>query len=98
MKARIRPEAEEELEAAFHHYESKRAGLGIEMLDEFRRSVEKILQHPNAWRLLEGPYRLHRLRRFPYGIVYKVVEGTNEILILAVHHSSRKPGAWRGRV
>ena len=38
---------------------------------------------------------IHR-RRFPYAVVY--IELDNEIRVLAVAHTSREPGFWRGRL
>jgi toxin ParE1/3/4 len=36
------------------------------------------------------------LKRFPYDIV--VIESTDEVIIIAVAHHSRKPGYWRQRI
>jgi len=46
-------EAEADLEQAFDHYESQDLGLGVEMLDEFRRGVAHIVPQPAAWRPLD---------------------------------------------
>ena len=97
MNARILEEAEDDLERAFDHYEEARVGLGVEMLEEYRRGVEQIIQHPNAWQPLDETYRRYRLHRFPYGIVYRVDEQRAEIVIVATMHLSARPGAWRGR-
>jgi plasmid stabilization system protein ParE len=97
MSARILPEAEEDIESVFRFYETARPGLGLEMLDEFRKGVDQILRYPNAWHPLGGPYRRYRLHRFPYGIIYSADRGGQDILIIALMHLSRKPGSWRGR-
>ena len=56
-------EADRDLERAFDHYEQQRAGLGIELIDEFRRSVDQMLAHPRAWQPLDETYRRCRLHR-----------------------------------
>jgi plasmid stabilization system protein ParE len=90
-------EAAADLERAFDHYQQRRDGLGIELVDEFRRAVDLVLAHPRAWQPLDETYRRCRLHRFPYGVVYRIVEATDEIVIVAVMHLSEQPGAWRIR-
>jgi toxin ParE2 len=97
MNAVILSEAEDELEAAFDYYEQRRQGLGKELVTEFRRSLELVLQFPKAWQPLDRKYRRCRLHRFPYGIVYRIEAKTDRIVIVAVMHLSRKPGAWQAR-
>ena len=45
-------EADDDLQKAFDYYETQRVGLGSELVEEFRRGVERILEFPNAWQLL----------------------------------------------
>jgi len=97
MTAGMLPEAEEDLERAFDHYERSRAGLGSDMVDEFRRGVQRILEHPNAWHPMDETYRRYRLHRFPYGIIYRIDAAANVVMIVAVMHLSRKPDEWRSR-
>lgn len=97
MTASILDDAEAELEQAFDYYQSKRRGLGIEFVDEFRHGVNRILEHPTAWQPLDQTYRRYRLRRFPHGIVYRVDQQKDQIMIVAIMHLSQKPDSWRGR-
>ena len=93
MITRMLAQAEVELERAFDHYQIQREGLGLELLDEFRRGVESVLQYPAAWQRLDDIYRRYRLHRFPYGIVYRVSE--DELMIVAFMHMSQEPGYWQ---
>lgn len=97
MTARMGAAAEADLDAAFAHYDSIRPGLGEELLVEFRRAVDRVLQHPAAWQPLDDVYRRYRLHRFPYGIIYRVDELAAAIMIVAVQHLHRRPDTWRGR-
>ena len=97
MNAIILAAAEDDLEQAFDYYFAIRRELALDFIDEYRRGVELMLEHPNAWQLLDETYRRYRLHRFPYGIVYRVDRAANQIIIVAVMHLSRAPGAWRGR-
>ena len=89
-------EAEEDLEHAYRHYERLRRGLGDEMVEEFRRGVDRILLHPNGWQRLDETYRRYRLHRFPYGIVYRA-DPAGTAIIIAVMHLSQRPGWWQSR-
>lgn len=97
MKAIILEDGENDLEEGYAHYEALRLGLGGEFVEEFRRAVERMLQHPGAWQALDETYRRCRLHRFPYGVVYRHDATAGEIVIVAVMHLSRAPGWWRGR-
>jgi hypothetical protein len=68
MNYRFHPEAESELHEACDYYEAKREGLGERFGEAFCETLARVLQRPLAWGLLEAPYRLCRLKRFPYGI------------------------------
>jgi toxin ParE2 len=90
--------AETDLEQAFDYYEGVRPALGDNYIEEFRRAVDRILAHPRAWQPLDSTYRRCRLHRFPYGVIYRVDDQAQEIVIVAVMHLSRNPDAWRRRV
>jgi len=95
MKWRIEGEARAELESAFEWYEAARPGLGAQFLDEFEAGVRQVTAAPHSWHPLGSRLRRFRLRRFPYGIVYRVED--DEIVIIAVAHLRRRPGYWRNR-
>jgi hypothetical protein len=52
----IRPNAEADLQEARSWYESRRAGLGDELLDEIRRAVRFLEAEPNAIRFITGTF------------------------------------------
>jgi toxin ParE2 len=97
MTAMILDEAEADLQNAFDFYEKQRAGLGEDFIDEFRRTLDPILQHPNAWTQLDPTYRRCRFHRFPYGIIYRLEVARAQIVLVAVMHLSRRPDWWRDR-
>jgi plasmid stabilization system protein ParE len=97
MNAIILAAAEIELERAFDYYELQRSQLGLEFIEEFRRGVDSILEHPDAWQLLGDNFRRYRLHRFPFGIVFEIVPAQNQIVIHAVMHMSSKPRKWPRR-
>ena len=90
-------EAKAELTEAFEYYERKRKGLGDEFVTEFRRGIDMILFCPTAWNPLDQIFRSYRLNRFSYGIIYRIDESVNEIVVEAVMELHREPDYWRGR-
>lgn len=95
MRYRFHPHAEIELNEAVDYYEARRSGLGKRFRRAFEAALNKLLDHPTAWALIDPPCRLCRLRKFPYGIVYELRD--DEVVVIAVMHLHREPGYWRNR-
>jgi plasmid stabilization system protein ParE len=95
--AGILPEAEADLEEAFDHYEDERRGLGDELLEEFRRGLEKVVARPRVWQRVDARRRQYRLARFPYGIVYRIDDDAGRLRVIAFSHLSRQQGWWQCR-
>jgi plasmid stabilization system protein ParE len=94
---RILPEAEDELAEAAEWYESKRVGLGVELVAVVDRAIDEILDAPASfpfWRS-DRPYRRKVISRFPYVIFFRATDKFVEIT--AVAHAMRRPGYWVGR-
>jgi len=87
--------ATEELDDAYRWYESQRAGLGDELLDEFLRSSQRVADNPRLYPVVDGETRRALLHRFPYGIFYRIQGDT--ILVIAFFHAKRDPVQWRRR-
>ena len=69
---RVLREAEDELADAARWYESKRVGLGVELIVEVDRAFEEIRSAPMShalWRA-DRPYRWKVLLRFPYLVFF----------------------------
>ena len=97
----LAPEALHELSAAAAWYESKREGLGTELLDEVEEVLPRIAAMPESFpRLLDVPddleIRRALLPRFPYALVFLRVLGGAQVI--AVAHTKRRPGYWLNRV
>jgi plasmid stabilization system protein ParE len=97
MTVILRDEAAAELEEAFEHYQGINGELAGDLVSEFRRGVDQIIEHPGGWQSLDQRYRRYRLHRFPYGIVYRADFAADIIVVVAFMHLSRRPNFWRGR-
>jgi plasmid stabilization system protein ParE len=91
----LHPNAEAEYEAALVWYlaRSARAAAGFETAVE--RAIGFLKAFPAACPLCDDRHRYCALRRYPYGIVYRV--DLDLVRVVAVPHSRQLPGYWAGR-
>ncbi|WP_442891734.1 type II toxin-antitoxin system RelE/ParE family toxin [Dissulfurispira sp.] len=68
--------AEAELLDAVAYYNTQSEGLGYEFAAKVKRTIERIIQYPEAWFQLSKRTRRCRTNRFPYGVIYQVRSGT----------------------
>lgn len=92
MNIRFLPEAQQELDDAFQWYETQSSGLGQRLLNEVMDVLGLIRRFPDAWHPLSANTRRCRLKRFPYSVVYAVVDA--EVLVIAISHQHRQPLYW----
>lgn len=92
----IRPEAEEDLKAAFDWYEDARKGLGYDFLLQIEAGLSTISRNPEINPIEYRDTRKHLVKRFPYKIIYLIV--SNRIIILAVLHQKRNPELTKKRI
>ncbi len=90
------PEAEEELHSAAAYYEHCSEGLGTRFLLVVQRGIDVVASAPRQAPVLVGEVRRRLPRPFPYGLLYR--ERADQIVILAVMHLRREPGAWKSRL
>ena len=97
MNLRLHRLAVAEIDQEVDYYETRQVGLGAELEDEVEAVVALILQFPEA-----APLRKHRsdrrvaaLDRFPFTLPYQIAG--EEIVILALAHTGRRPGYWSRR-
>ena len=95
MRARALEEAKEEISAAIDYY----SRISERLATRFKRAVDRalvdVIERPNEFPILDGEYRRNRIKKFPYGIVYRIDAG--EVVITAFMHLHREPGYWKGR-
>ncbi len=95
MIARFHPAAERELAAGMEVGEERGSGLGDDLLDEVERVVALLCEFPDIGERLDDKRRRFPLRRFPFGVIFRVEGETLRILALA--HRRQRPGYWRKR-
>ena len=93
---RFRPAAARELVADYRRYERDYPGRGRRFVDAVDRVLDAIAESPGRFPLLFEPdLRSAKVHRFPYRVVFLVLDGN--IDVIAVAHSKRTPAYWRRR-
>jgi len=91
----FRPDAETDVADAAAWYESQKAGLGAEFLDEILNTCSGIAENPELYPLIHRKTRRAVIHKFPFVIYYRVENRL--ISIIAVMHGSRDPNKWKNR-
>jgi len=99
-KVVARPQAEDDVIQAAAWYETQRAGLGDEFIEELLTVFDGLEMNP-MWNCRQHPTKNIRWRypkRFPYRVIYEVIEESRLVIIAAVLHAVRDDRVWRSRV
>jgi toxin ParE1/3/4 len=96
-EAEFHEEAAAEYDAAFDWYLQQSPEAALKFDAEVERALAHIIQAPQRW--TAGPHSTRRflLRRFPFIMIYRDLTSV-DIQIVAIAHTSRRPGYWRGRI
>ncbi|BAU57811.1 type II toxin-antitoxin system RelE/ParE family toxin [Halorhodospira halochloris] len=95
MDWEFHPEAEAEFIESAANYESEVPGLGRRFGRAVYEALDLMMENPKMGSPLDGVLRSFVVGNFPYSIIYAPYE--DYLFVLAVAHSSRKPGYWRKR-
>ena len=85
-----------EYDAAFDWYLERSNDAALDFDAEVDRALADIASAPHRWAAAPFSTRRYLLRGFPYILIYREWKG--HIQIVAVAHTSRKPGYWEKRV
>lgn len=97
MTLRLHRLAVDEIDHEVDYYESKQAGLGEELEKDIDAALELISRFPEIgapWKQ-RTDRRMFILVRFPFTLPYATIG--EDIVILALAHTSRRPGYWSRR-
>ena len=97
MKCVIRLAAGNDIAQALNFYASKGRGLATEFIAEVDRVLNLIERYPEVSHEIAAGYRRFPLNRFPYLVHYRIDDEGRVVEVVAVTHSSRRPGLWRSR-
>ena len=90
------PEARPEVDEAHKWYERRTPGLGNDFLAAVEVVFERIVESPEIHSVLFRGVRRAMVRRFPYGVSYRIHDDRLEVVAIA--HHRRDPNVWRSRL
>ena len=96
MKLRFSTAARREVNEAAIWLEMQERGLGERFLQEVAQARQQILANPDAWHPLGALLRRCHLKRFRYGLIYRV--RVDVVEVIAVAHDRQRPEYWRNRL
>jgi plasmid stabilization system protein ParE len=85
-----------DIESAADWYDRKLAGLGRRFIGEVGRVLATVSLFPNGYPVRQGNVRRVLLRRFPFQILYQVMQ--DEFVVLAVFDQRHDPKSVPGRI
>ncbi len=93
--------ADDDLLLAADRLEAARRGFGGRLLDTYRHAVEAAETQPRFHPQVDDPVPGYECRnaapaRYRYRVIYVVLPA--ELLIVAVAHTSMRPGSWHDRL
>lgn len=99
-KVVARPQAEDDIIEAAAWFDMQRAGLGDEFITELLAAFDALESNPllNCRRHPTKNIRWRYPKRFPYRVIYELIEDNRLVIIAAVIHAARQDRVWRGRV
>lgn len=98
-KVVARPQAEDDITEAADWYDNQSAGLGDEFTDEILAVFDEIALNPllHCRRHPTKNIRWRYPERFPYRVIYEVIEEERLVIVAAVIHAARHDRVWRKR-
>jgi toxin ParE1/3/4 len=95
MRYEFHPEALAEHEEAARYYAERDPELAPHFVEAVEDALDRVLESPTRWRVIDEDVRRCLTRVFPYGVLYTIEP--DFVLIVAVAHCSREPGYWKNR-
>jgi toxin ParE1/3/4 len=77
-------------------YSSRSPAVAVRFRLAVDRAVDRIAADADSLARLVGEYRYVRVSQFPYILIFRRLN-TTAVMVVAVAHTSRRPGYWRCR-
>ncbi len=78
-----------DLNSAVAYYNRQRPGLGDDFRSEIYATVDRIRSNPHQFPAVEHGIRRGFVRRFPYSVVFRVVN-VDTVRVLVIRHHRRR--------
>jgi len=94
-----RPQAQADLRKAADWYNSRSSGLGEEFIQAVFDVFDALTINPllHTRRHATKNIRWRFTKRFPYRVIYEVLEDERQVVVAAILHVARHQSVWRRR-
>jgi plasmid stabilization system protein ParE len=89
------PAARRDFDESFDWYMSQSPQSAARFASAVDAAVLAVASDPVRFAMVDKKHRGCLVRRFPFRIIFRVVE--NGVVIVAVAHAKRRTGYWKGR-
>jgi plasmid stabilization system protein ParE len=89
------PGARRDFDESFDWYAERSKQAALRFVNAVDAALTVIAANPQRFAEIDNVHRECTVRRFPFRIIYRVVE--NRIIIVAIAHAKRRPGFWKQR-
>jgi toxin ParE1/3/4 len=87
------PAAQVEIDEAEERYEEKSTGLGSRFLADVDQLIRRLQDNPYQFPVVRADVRKALLKRFPYGLFFRLEPDSVVVVIGCLHHR-RDPRRW----
>ena len=95
LPAMLSPEAEADLDEAVSWHERQSSGPCVELVGKARNALIGVGDQPEAYPELRPGVRRAQVRRFSYGLFYRV--RADRVEVIGIFHDRRSPRVWQRR-
>lgn len=92
----VLPPAEQDIRDAMLWYESRKPGLGQDLLRCINTCLSSIQRNPELYGYAYESYRRALVRRFPYAVFYE--DRKEGVVVYSVFHCALNPDKWSARL
>jgi toxin ParE1/3/4 len=89
------PAQDELIEARDYYLAHANPNVAASFLKHVQSAIELLCERSDLGTPISKRLRSWGVRRFPYSIIYRVVN--DELVVHAIAHQRRRPGYWRDR-
>jgi plasmid stabilization system protein ParE len=90
------PGAMEDYEEAVRYYFARNDRAAARFEEAVERGLRAISETPDSWPMCDDRNHFHILKKFPFSIVYRVIE-QETIVVVAIAHAKRRHEYWKER-
>lgn len=87
--------ARQDFDESFDWYAERSVPAAVRFAGAVDAALVRIAADPLQFASPDGIHRECPVKRFPYRVVYRIVEDC--VLVVAIAHAKRRPGYWKRR-